>query len=293
MKHIRLLSTLTLIALALLLCAESPSPTMSPVPRSRNAERQSEARNLAPQQCPQLPSPVNFTGGAHTPNPLTEPQHEQGYGYTMSNAVMVAATVVMAFATVSMAWFNFLLVGISKEMKATAEAALHLNRPEMVVTFVDTQLGVHQRTGTPDTLIGYLPQIYNLGSGPAEITGMFAHTMVFDAFDKGSNIPFVPAQEPRASDLIWDAYSSRVDFPHAILAPRECIANYSAGFFPVTNWIVGDIEAVEAGERRRAIYGLIRYRSSVKEDWTRFFYWWDPGRRAFRRAELPELNERI
>ena len=200
-------------------------------------------------------------------------------------------TWLEAIATFGLVVFAFLQVEFVRRTTSATEAMLHLNRPAIVITFIDSMIGIHQPSGRPDTLIGYSPHIYNLGSGPAEIIEAFTHTQVFDSFDEKNDIPCTPAEEPCVTDMIWDARSARMEFPRRILGPNESFANYVDCNYPVANWIKGDIEAVEIGQRRRAIYGIIRYRSSVKEYWTRFFYWWDPRRRSFRQAERPELNQ--
>ena len=179
----------------------------------------------------------------------------------------------------------------AKRSADTAQKALHANRPSIVVTYIDTQVETHGRTGRPNVLVGYTPQIYNLGNANADIVGIFSHSQVFDAFTEAPAGPPFNAEEPYAADLIWDAPYDRQEFPRGILHPQECIANYVAGFFPV-NWVIADIEAVAFGEKRRAVFGLIKYRSTVAEYYTRFFYWWNPDSRGFRRAERPELNER-
>jgi len=179
-----------------------------------------------------------------------------------------------------------------RDQAEAAEAALHANRPEIIVTSVKPNVSIHPMTRKPDTLTGYVPQIYNLGSGPAEIVGIFTHTQVFEAYRQVADYVLpIPTEEPKIGDLIWDATTDQRPFPRGFLAPSESYNNHLAGYFPVV-WVAADIEAVTTGEKRRAVYGLIKYRGSIKEYRTRFFYWWNPEKRIFTKADSPELNER-
>ncbi|WP_425163777.1 hypothetical protein [Candidatus Binatus sp.] len=241
-----------------------------------------------------------MTAKPQSPNQTPNPSNSGHNSESDSTGALIFLTAVMAAATIAIAVFNYQLVGVTDEMRkatnaaaAAADAALHVNRPAIVVTGIVSQVGIHQRTGTPNTLVGYTPQIYNLGSGPAEIIQVFSHSRLFEAYETRDGIPNLAAEEPTVNDLLWDAESDRREFPRTILGAGESFENYMAGYTPIVNWIgPDDIEKVELGEKLRAVYGLIRYRSSVKKYWTRFFYWYDPQRRSFRRAYRPELNRR-
>jgi hypothetical protein len=305
MKALKLWSMSILIASALLLSAgrnaRAASPSPVPAPSPQRAIQGGEQPALPKQESAQHPAPPTITdlagSPANTPAPGNKGDDSQ------SNSLLAIGTFIFialtGVATALIAKFNKQLVAVTNEMtnaaKAAADAAdaaLHINRPSIVITGIAAQVGIHQKTRTPDTLIGYTPQIYNLGSGPAEIIGAFSHSRVFDAYETRDDIPNLAAEEPSVGDLIWDGESDRREFPRTILGAAESFDNYMAGYTPVVSWIDGDIEKVKDGKKRRAIYGLIRYQSSVKEYFTRFFYWYDPQRRSFRRADRPELNQR-
>jgi hypothetical protein len=233
----------------------------------------------------------------NTPTP--DGKGDKGQNNSTLAVLTLLFVAIAGIATALIAIFNCQLVRVTKDMMAAAnaaavaaDAALHLNRPAIVVTGCTPQIGIHLKTGTPDTLVGYRPHIYNLGSGPAEITGSYSHSRVFDAYEVKEGIPEMSVEEPNVSHLIWDFPGDCREFPRTMLGAGETFDNYLAGYTPIVNWIEGDIEKVRAGEKRCAVYGMIVYRSSVKEYRTRFFYWYNPERRAFYRAIRPELNER-
>ncbi|MGC2494462.1 MAG: hypothetical protein WA410_16605 [Candidatus Binatus sp.] len=296
MKRSKPLSVLILIVSVLFLSAENPSPKPSP----SGIVKPSEGTSLEQQPAHNYQSPVALTAKPQSPNQTPNPSNSGHNSESDSTGALIFLTAVMAAATIAIAVFNYQLVGVTDEMRkatnaaaAAADAALHVNRPAIVVTGIVSQVGIHQRTGTPNTLVGYTPQIYNLGSGPAEIIQVFSHSRLFEAYETRDGIPNLAAEEPTVNDLLWDAESDRREFPRTILGAGESFENYMAGYTPIVNWIgPDDIEKVELGEKLRAVYGLIRYRSSVKKYWTRFFYWYDPQRRSFRRAYRPELNRR-
>lgn len=295
--------------LALSLSAESsaqnPSPKIVPKPN--------ESGSLIEQPAQEQPSPnglgqpINQPTGSQPQTPSSQGSSNNDKGDSNSTVMifltigMLIATAVMAFATIKIAIFNRQLVGVTDEMKkATAEmakaadAGLHLNRPAIVVTSIKALIGIDDVSKIPNTLRGYSPEIYNIGSGPAEIIDVFSRSWVFDAFDFKAHSLGKKLEEPRGDDQeIWKFFPlDRREFPRTFLGAGECFANYQAGFAMIENWIPGDIEKVESGEKRRAVYGTILYRSSVKEYLTKFFFWYDPKSRGFRRAERRELNHR-
>ena len=286
MKLSKPLCALILIASALFLSAESPKP--SPVPSPRNAVEQGETARLGQQQPQQQPSPIGPTNSAHSPYLGSEPRQEQKDSNGVGNLLMIAATVVMACATALIAWFNFQLVGVTKEMqvatKAAADAtkaALHVNRPFLLVTDVKCGEVVHNSDG-------YIPYSFtitlrNFGVGPADMVGYSAGGAPF-------NSPDVYGQgEPTIT------YTSNDTPLRELISPGEITDKLIPKVrFDLYDDMLGDIQK---HKKRIGINGQIRYRGAAPEQvyWTRFFWWCfinDRGEPlAIRRALRPDLND--
>jgi hypothetical protein len=264
MKLPKPLSVLILIVSALLLSAASPSPKPSPFPNPRDTEKQSEGASFDQQQCQQHPNPLILASTAQSPDKRAKARQERDDG------LLIAATIVMALATAAMAWFNWQLVGVTRDMtKATqntaaaARDALHSNRPYLLVMSV-TPFGArkHPIYDVEVPISGASIAVRNVGSSPAEIVAIRAGHWTYDYF-----LP----EEPKWDTLIPD---NPIDIGEPVLGVGQEMAK---PIFIVIPWSEDNIKAVEAGSKRVALYGDISYRSGSKETYyTRFFWWFCP-----------------
>jgi hypothetical protein len=101
-----------LIALALLLSGANPSPNPSPGPR--NTPQPNKTANLPQGESGQHPTNVNVAGSAYAPDYAGGTAQKNNSSDSISNEILVAATVVMALAALMLAIFNCQLVTVTR-----------------------------------------------------------------------------------------------------------------------------------------------------------------------------------
>jgi len=176
---------------------------------------------------------------------------------------------IIAVATGFIACFNWQLVGVTDEMKTAAkaaadaaEAALHINRPFLLVTEVKSISLT--RDGRGDEIL-YIYEfevcLRNFGVGPADIVDYIAGAAV-----RNVSIPVQPVVEPQ---VCYAPTGRRLS--ESLVAPGET----AKGRIKVRATLNrAHCDAVRNGEGRIGIDGIIRYRGASKQMyWTRFFWW--------------------
>jgi hypothetical protein len=200
----------------------------------------------------------------------------------MSNTLMVAATIVMAIATAAMAWFNCQLVRISDEMKKATRAALHVNRPFLIVAMPEMKVASEE---VEKNTLRSVPKcvnisVENFGTGPADIIDISLYTFAFPPLMPDPPVTYKP--EDRSPPLV------------SILGAGKS-AEIARLYLDIGK--ASDVLAVIEERRRLGVYGEIRYRGGPPDEvyLTHFFWWYFPGTpkgQDFSRALTPELNSR-
>jgi len=188
---------------------------------------------------------------------------------------MLFFTAVAAFATASMAVFNYQLVQVSRDMhKATedaataamksaevAEAALDTNRPYLFVT----EVHVRAISGVRDGWVAHIT-LENFGSGPADLVDYVATGGVYDA----------PIQNPdparaRPDPLITYADNEGTPYTNVPIRPGK-----SAPDCLPAEVVIDPADKGQLPDKRRiAFHGRVRYRGTTNRVYiTRFFWWW-------------------
>ncbi len=195
-------------------------------------------------------------------------------------------TCATTIATILLAVFTWKLVLVTRDMRRTAEAttevarkALHADRPYLLVTAVTRESFKHPVLGNQEPISRARITLRNVGSSPAELLEIYATAWKFDCF-------------PQAGDPRWETL---IFVPWIDIAEPVVAVGQDLGPIPVVvNWTKDDIDLVNAGVKRVAIYGLVKYRSGSKEPYyTRFFWWFSPlTEPSLKKAAAIALNER-
>jgi hypothetical protein len=286
MKLSKPLSALILIALALFLnaarnvSADSPSPRPTPHPN--------ESADLGQEQAKQHPTPLPQPDLSYAPHGADTPAKEQQERDGASTVIVSVFTAIAGIATALIAWFNFQLVGVTKEMQLATEAAadatkaaLHVNRPFLLVTDVKCSEAVRNSGGYIS--YSFTITLRNFGVGPADMVGYSAGGVPYDAPD------LYGQREPKIT------YTTNDTPLRELIAPNDIAEN----LIPKVRLDLYDdmLRDIQTGKRRIGIDGQIRYRGAAPEQvyWTRFFWWCfinDLGEpTAIRRALRPDLND--
>lgn len=137
MKRSNIWSRSILIALALLLSAvKSGHPSPSPRPTAKPSEHAQLTKGHSDQQ----PAPVGAPNLSHAPDGASAPDKHKNQGNDGSTIVIAISAVVSTIATALIAWFNWQLVGVTRDLHTAAEAtakiaelALNAERPFLSV----------------------------------------------------------------------------------------------------------------------------------------------------------------
>lgn len=295
MPLLRKSSLLILISLALLLSAENPKPSPIPSPRPtrhQNPQVQQDnkdgtyehARSKNDSALPKPAEPIQLQQGANQANEYRKVERqlialEESSDRFNNWLIWIGGINVVA---------AFLIFGATyqaaKAAKASATAAslaLHSNRPYLLVMNVSAKTGQKQPVlGVEEPISSAVIDICNVGSSPADIIEITATPWKYECFPNAS--------EPTWKTLILDTPR---DIARSVLGVGQAI---KPPIRIVVNWTKDDIELVDSGMKRVALYGIIRYRSAPKElYYTRFFYWFSPLiRPELQKAYSDELNER-
>ncbi len=200
---------------------------------------------------------------------------------------MLAATIVMAFATAAIAWFNYQLVGVAKDMQAAtraaadaAEAALHSARPFLLVTTVKCTSHTHDLVA--DSIrYGFNIGLRNFGVGPADIISYIAGGAIYDFAPDASKEPrprYFPENGQRLAE--------------SLIGPGEYAENRIEAAAHLDKSM---LDLIRLGSKCIGIDGLIRYRGASEQVYETQFFWWcflDEQNNAglIRRALREDLN---
>lgn len=266
MKLSKPLSALTLIALALLLNA-AKSSALNPSPRP--TPKPNESATFGDRQGEQQIAPIRTPAASQSPEQTGAPTKEQQNGSGASTVIIAVFTVVAGLATVAIAIFNYQLVGVTNEMKKAtaeaaeaAEAALHIDRPFLLVTEVKfINLTFDGRADELLCIYEFEVCSRNFGVGPADIVDYIAGAAVHNI-----SIQMQPIVEPQ---IQYASTGRRLN--DSLVAPNEWAEGRIKEKAILTR---ADCDAVRNGEARIGIDGIIRYRGASKQVyWTRFFWW--------------------
>jgi hypothetical protein len=263
MKPLKFWSMLILIASALLLSAESPSTKPNPSPLGKP----NEGAGLVQQPAQNYPLPIVVTGTPDAPEQTPTPNKSGDGGQGDSNA-MIFLTAVMAGATFFIALFNWQLVGVTDEMKTAAkaaadaaEAALHVDRPFLLVTGVECT-----DTKFINGILTHKFAIHlkNFGVGPADIATYIAGADPLDApysFTTGETkepaLTYVPERGSRLSDSLvgpGDEANDRI----------KCESILDHQLFAL----------LQDGTKTLGVNGIVTYRGGAPKIYETKFFWW-------------------
>ena len=116
MKPLSIWLPLILIVLALLL-----NVAKSLEPRPIKKPNESPARSK--QESQQRESPISNSYGSQTPQEASTAAEQKGDTGKISNGVIVGSAIVSALAALAIGWFNFQLVGVTRELREATEQA--------------------------------------------------------------------------------------------------------------------------------------------------------------------------
>jgi hypothetical protein len=271
MKHSNIWFALILVASALLLSAARSVSADSPSPKPAN--QPNEGSTLSDHQSAQQATPVSTPNFSQS-SPDTRSsgnKHDDG-GDTATN-IIAFFTVVAALATIAIAKFNKQLVTVTADMTTAtaqaakaAEAALHIDRPFLLVT--DVKCIESTRDGRANEIL-YIYEfdvcLRNFGVGPADIVDYIAVAAVRSVPPPSTILePIVEPEAPRYAPV-----GRRLS--DSLVAPNEWAERRIKERAILTR---ADCDAVRNGEARIGIDGIIRYRGASQQVyWTRFFWW--------------------
>ena len=152
-----------LIASVLLLSAASPTPKPSVVPSPRETTIGSKESKLERQATDEKQANASHAPAIRAPDKETSANSKSDQSKDHSGWRLLF-TGVAAVATALIAIFNGQLVRVTRDMVRAAEAAaqaadaaLDLDRPAILVTFIEPRVGTHQPSGRANTLISFTP----------------------------------------------------------------------------------------------------------------------------------------
>lgn len=200
-------------------------------------------------------------------------------GSDISTVIIAIFTVASGLAAIFIAWFNWQLVNVTRDLHQVTEAALHVNRPFLLVTNVvrtgqrteivdfatpptDTSTTAIQVLNNPSTSVHFLVELRNFGVGPADIKDYFCEADIYDPPNRqnGMRDPVVIYQDSECNRL-----------NNSLIAPDETVNDrlFGSVFFSSQQrkLIINDA-------RRIAIHGRIRYRGAPDFTYVTHFFWW-------------------
>jgi hypothetical protein len=198
--------------------------------------------------------------------------------YTGNLAHYTWLLVIIGFLQGAVAVFQIALffksLGISREATAAAKAALHTNRPFLLVTNI-----VSNSTETDGNWykVESAIRLRNFGVGPADIVDYIAKVELFDTPESSSSEPLVTYGLDEGNRL-----------GNPLIGPGDAVEDR---FFP--GMTIGPDMRTARHEKRKtlATHGRIRYRGAPEQVYiTRFFWWHFTGNQGNERAKTPELN---
>jgi len=196
----------------------------------------------------------------------------------VTNTITAIATAFLAIFTYQLVWVTRDLHKASQSATEVARLALHTDRPYLLVTSVTAEAFKHVLLGRQEPISRAKVTFQNVGTSPAELIEIVATSWKFGCF-------------PDSDEPKWDKLlGAPLSIEKPVVGVRETVDP-----LPIqVHWTKDDIELVEGGLKRVALYGYVRYRSGSKEDYcTRFFWWFSPLENPpLRKAYDLELNKR-
>jgi hypothetical protein len=279
-------SLLILIAAALLLSgvrsvsAQGLGPSQSVTQQRNHGPQQTQAnakKSAPPTRVEQSPASVNSISGQSGPEEVSSnsdnnpPELRKVGEWIIASIASMSAqgwsNFVIALATVFLAIFTGQLVCVTRDLHKATEAALHIDRPFLLVTNVQCPAFSSEGSGNEILYIyEFEVCLRNFGVGPADIVDYIAGAAVRDRRVRG--VPLLQGiVEP---EVAWFAPSGQ-RLAESLVAPRE-IANGRIKTRAILSR--GHCDAVRNGEKAIGIDGIIRYRGASQQVyWTRFFWW--------------------
>ena len=237
----------------------SPGPSQKP----------SKSANLGQGETQKKPAPVSKPDLSHAPNRTKTPTNEAHASDDAATTVIAISAIASAVAALLLAWFNWQLVGVTRDLHTAAEAALYVDRPFLIVT------KVCRPTGNP---LAAQVKLRNAGTAPADLVEVIGWSFLYEV--------------PENTWLF--AYAPAVQYPEQhryYLNPPVIDAGAEIPDFIFVSLDDDEEEATEQRPLVRAVLGRIRYRGpSPQRIYETRFFWWQRGDHFFIGA--PERNER-
>jgi len=245
--------------------AASPSPSVAPPSPSLSA-------SANPVGTPPGSAAGDFQGGA------------------LLAWLTLVCIAISAVATVYIARFNRRLVDVTKDMeRATseaaeaakqsaqaAEAALHADRPFLLVVAIKTDIFGLGEFGEKN--LHFALVVRNFGNGPADITDYTAEAELFD-----------PPTHVRSDPAVWYGPNKGQRINDSLIAPHETV---HARLQTSLRTSREEYASAFSDDKRVGVHGRIRYRGSAKQTYeTRFFWWYFVNGDQSARALTKELND--
>lgn len=280
---------LILIVLALLLSAASPGP--SAPPKAKQSESATEfhqtANNDQTQNTPQAYSPVTAipkTIPGQEPKPITVVIQRQPYSHwwqapSAPEWASFLLTIPYVVVTIGLFVVTLKATRVATLSANAAEAALHSDRPYLLANIEGIESFKYGLLEERPPITRVDVRFVNAGSSPAELIEVIATSWKFDCWQD-------------ASDPTWKILISGQQIE--IVPPVVRIAQSTKPIHIQINWTQEDMNLVNSGLKRVAIYGIARYCGGPRKEYhTRFFWWFSPlTSPQLQKAFEPELNER-
>lgn len=285
MRWLRKSSPLVLVAALFLSAGSANAKTLpSPIPQSGAQPQQGNSTNDTQFQSA---TPTPFS--TQEKNPQTAKEHRAEH----DNVVVIAPVPVArdnwffgftVLFDLLIALFTGLLWYTSKLQWKATRAALHINRPFLIVAMPEMRV----ESGMVGSAARMIPKcvtirVKNFGTGPADVIDVTANIESFTP-------PSAKDRDPTVKYPVSDRQRSFVPIVRAD-EPVEMITLY----FDIGT--VADMVAICEETKRLGVYGEIRYRGGPPEEIyiTKFFWWYFygvPKGQDFARALTLELNDR-
>jgi len=195
-----------------------------------------------------------------------------------ANVALPLFTILFDFL---IALFTGLLWYTSKQQWKVTRAALHINRPFLIVAMPEMKVADEVIEGA----FRHVPKcvhisVENFGTGPADIIDVSVEVIAFDPPMPEPKVIYRPENRHQSNVPILGAAKSAEIFRRDIDLGRP-----------------SDVLAILEETRWLGVYGEIRYRGGPPDEvyLTHFFWWYfprTPKEQNFSRALTPELNSR-
>jgi len=293
MNHLRRSLPLILIALVLLLSDGSLAQTSRRPSQSLPQQTNNESQNnqtysgqwtgtWTQSNAPSRESSAQKNRSDSDQNPSWLWKIWEWIGSISAEALFTAITGI---ATVVLAVFTGQLVCVSRDLHQATEAALHVNRPFLLVTHIKCTETIFAEGILRHRFIIHLK---NFGVGPADIVKYLASANIHDTplgvNPKEPTFRYFPENGQRLAD--------------SLVAPTDTSDRIECRSLLIPEMYA----AILNGTKTLAVDGIVVYRGASPKTYETRFFWWcyldntvptvDPGEPTrFMRALRPDLNE--